>query len=107
MTPKPTAEGYRDMTTAGTTVGLLHPGEMGVTVGATLAGGGARVLWASEGRTKATESRAREAGLEDAGTLGSVVRQSQVIVSVVPPHGALDLAQTVAGLRFRGMFVDG
>ena len=78
-----------------------------MTVGATLAGGGARVLWASAGRTKATESRAREAGLEDAGALASVVRESQVIISVVPPHGALDLARTVAGLGFRGMYVDG
>jgi 3-hydroxyisobutyrate dehydrogenase-like beta-hydroxyacid dehydrogenase len=107
MTRKPTAEDHRDMTTASVTVGLLHPGEMGVTVGATVVGGGARVLWASEGRSQATRSRALEAGLEDAGTLASVVRQSRVVLSVVPPHGALDLARTVAGLGFRGLYVDG
>jgi 3-hydroxyisobutyrate dehydrogenase-like beta-hydroxyacid dehydrogenase len=95
------------MTNKSVTVGLLHPGEMGVTVGATVAGGGARVLWASEQRTKATQSRALEAGLEDAGSLASVVRRSRVILSVVPPHGALDLARTVAGLGFRGLYVDG
>ncbi|HXJ83626.1 MAG TPA: DUF1932 domain-containing protein [Candidatus Methylomirabilis sp.] len=95
------------MTSAGVTVGLLHPGEMGVTVGATVAGGGARVLWASEDRTKATASRAADAGLHDAGSLASVVQQSRVILSVVPPHGALGLARTVAGLGFRGLYVDG
>jgi len=95
------------MTTASMTVGLLHPGEMGVTVGATAAGGGARVLWASEGRSQETRFRALEAGLEDGGSLASVVRESRVVLSVVPPHGALDLARTVAALGFRGLYVDG
>ncbi|HYB43266.1 MAG TPA: DUF1932 domain-containing protein [Candidatus Methylomirabilis sp.] len=95
------------MTNARVTVGLLHPGEMGVTVGASAVSGGARVLWASEGRGAATRSRAAEAGLEDAGSLAAVVRASRVILSVVPPHGALALARTIAGLGFRGLYVDG
>ena len=89
------------------TVGLLHPGEMGVTVGATVVAGGTRVVWASEGRSALTESRALEAGLEDGGSLALVVRQSRVILSVVPPHGALALAQSVSALDFRGLYVDG
>jgi len=87
-------------------VGLLHPGDMGSAVGATVVAGGARVLWASAGRSAATRARAREAGLEDAGTLESVVQASRVIVSVVPPHGAADLARAVAQLGFRGVYVD-
>jgi 3-hydroxyisobutyrate dehydrogenase-like beta-hydroxyacid dehydrogenase len=90
----------------GTTVGLLHPGEMGAAVGATLAAGGARVLWASEARSAATRARAQEVGLTDAGTLESVVRASRAILSVVPPHGAADLARAVAALGFRGIYVD-
>src|SRR5262245_37415660 len=95
------------MTNRSVTVGLLHPGEMGVTVGATVAAGGTRVMWASDERSASTHARAREAGLEDVGSLEFVVRQSRVILSVVPPHGALALAQTVAGLGFRGLYVDG
>ncbi len=94
------------MTDASAQVGLLHPGEMGSTVGATLVGGGARVVWASEGRSPATRARAAEIGLDDAGTLAAVVRASPVIVSVVPPHGALTLARAVAALGFRGLYVD-
>jgi 3-hydroxyisobutyrate dehydrogenase-like beta-hydroxyacid dehydrogenase len=100
-------EGHEDMTSARVTVGLLHPGEMGVTVGATVAGGGQRVLWASEGRSEATRVRARKAGLEDAGSLRSVVRRSEVILSVIPPDSALEVARTVASLAFRGLYVDG
>src|SRR5438046_9107454 len=81
-----------------TIVGLLHPGDMGAAVGATVVAGGARVLWASAGRSAATRARAGEVGLEDAGTLASVVRASRGILSVVPPHGAADLARAVAAL---------
>ena len=89
-----------------TIVGLLHPGDMGAAVGATVVAGGARVLWASAGRSAATRARAREVRLEDAGTLASVVRASRVILSVVPPHGAADLARAVAALGFGGLYVD-
>jgi len=89
-----------------TTVALLHPGEMGTAVGATVVAGGARVLWASDGRSPATRTRAREIGLEDAGALSAVVRASDVILSVVPPHGALGLARAVAALGFGGFYVD-
>ncbi|MBI4609312.1 MAG: NAD(P)-dependent oxidoreductase [Candidatus Rokubacteria bacterium] len=87
-------------------IGLLHPGEMGSAVGATLVAGGARVLWASEGRGARTRQRAEELGLEDAGTLERLVGRAEVIFSVVPPHVAVDVARAVAALRFTGLFVD-
>jgi 3-hydroxyisobutyrate dehydrogenase-like beta-hydroxyacid dehydrogenase len=88
------------------TVGLLHPGEMGTAVGATLVAGGARVLWAAEGRSAATRARAREIGLEEAPAVAAVAAASRVVVSVVPPHGALDTARAVAATGFRGVYVD-
>lgn len=94
------------MTGSGTTVGLLHPGEMGSAVAASAVAAGARVLWASAGRGSATRARAREIGLEDADTLAAVMAQSQVILSVVPPHGALEVARAAAALGFRGLYVD-
>ena len=90
-----------------TTVGLLNPGEMGSMVGAAVRSGGARVLWAGEGRSAATRKRASDAGLEDAGSVASVVKASEVILSVCPPHAAVDVATQVAALRFGGIFVDG
>src|SRR5438876_7068114 len=90
-----------------TTIGLLNPGEMGSMVGAAVRSAGARVLWAGEGRSAATRKRASAAGLEDAGSVGSVVRASEVILSVCPPHAAVDVASQVAALRFAGTYVDG
>ena len=94
------------MTQSRATVGLLHPGEMGTAVGASVVGGGARVRWASEGRSPGTRARALEIGLEDAGTLAALVPASRVILSVVPPHGGLALARAVAALGFDGLYVD-
>ena len=87
-------------------VGLLHPGEMGAAVGAALRGGGADVLWASSGRSDTTRSRAEAAGLTDVGTLAELVERSEMIVSVCPPHAALDLAGAVAACGFGGTYVD-
>jgi 3-hydroxyisobutyrate dehydrogenase-like beta-hydroxyacid dehydrogenase len=90
-----------------TTVGLLHPGDMGVAVGATLRAGGARVFWASAGRSAATRARAEQAGLEDAGTVADVARRSDVVVSVCPPASALDVAREVMAAKFSGLYIDG
>ena len=90
-----------------TTVGLLNPGDMGSKVGAAVRSSGSRVLWAGEGRSADTRKRAGEGGLEDVGSVAALVRASEVILSVCPPHAAVDVAKEVAGLRFAGTFVDG
>src|SRR5207249_9705127 len=86
------------------TVGLLHPGEMGAAVGAVLRDQGYPVAWASAGRSDDTRARADAAGLEDAGSIVELPRRSDVIVSVCPPHAALEVAGSVRG--FEGVFVD-
>jgi len=46
------------------TIGVLHPGDMGSTVGASARANVSRVLWASEERSAQTAERAGAAGLE-------------------------------------------
>ena len=87
-------------------VGLLHPGQMGHTVGASARAGGARVLWASEGRGDATRKRASECGLEDAGSVAALAAQCDWIVSVCPPHAAAEVARLVLDCGFGGSYVD-
>lgn len=86
-----------------TTVGVLHPGAMGVTIAATC---GADVVWAGEGRSPATAARAAGAGLIDVGTLDALVERSDVIVSVCPPESALHVADRVAAAGFAGVYLD-
>lgn len=88
------------------TVALLHPGNMGVTIGAAAATSGARVVWVSEKRSKVSQERAKQAGLVEVETLTDAVQQSDVILSVCPPHAALEVARTVAQQNFNGVYVD-
>ena len=83
-------------------VGLLHPGEMGAAIGSALLAAGHEVLWASDGRSEATRTRA--AGFSDAGTVAELVARSEVVFSVVPPQAALELAESLP--PFSGIFVD-
>jgi 3-hydroxyisobutyrate dehydrogenase-like beta-hydroxyacid dehydrogenase len=90
-------------------IGLLHPGEMGAAVGGGLVKTGHRVLWASAGRGPATGARAEAAGLVDAGTVAALAQQAGTILSICPPHAALDVARSVAEHvppGFGGVFVD-
>lgn len=87
-------------------IGLLHPGDMGAGVAAALRRAGHDVLWASDGRSAATNARAEAAGLADAGTVADLARHSSVVVSICPPHGADDVAAMVAETGFGGVYVD-
>jgi len=88
------------------TIALLHPGNMGATIGAAAVASGARVVWASAGRSGATRKRAEQAGLADVGNLAAALGQSEVVLSVCPPHAALSVAHEVAEMNFPGIYVD-
>ena len=88
------------------TIGLLHPGEMGTTVGAAARENEVQVVWASDGRGHRTRHRADAAGLTDVNTLSALVRQVRIIISVCPPHAAVGLARAVAGHHFSGVYGD-
>ena len=85
-------------------IGLLHPGEMGAGIGAALVRAGHSVSWASTGRSAASLARATEAGLVDARSIDALVAHCDLLLSVCPPHAAVDVAQQVAG--FGGTYLD-
>jgi 3-hydroxyisobutyrate dehydrogenase-like beta-hydroxyacid dehydrogenase len=87
-----------------TVVGLLHPGEMGAAVGAALRERGETVLWASAGRSAATAGRAKQAGFEDAGSVEDLCAHSEILLSICPPHAAIEVARAARG--FAGVYVD-
>ncbi|HEY0719213.1 MAG TPA: DUF1932 domain-containing protein [Streptosporangiaceae bacterium] len=92
----------------GTTIGLLHPGEMGAAIGLCLAERGHTVLWVPHGRSRATAARAEAAGLTDAGPLADLVGRSEVILSICPPQAARAVAESVTRSPggFGGRYVD-
>jgi hypothetical protein len=83
-------------------VGLLHPGEMGAAVGRVLQSNGHEVVWASAGRSE--ETRARAQPFRDAGTVQELAAGVELILSICPPHAALEVARAVED--FGGVYVD-
>lgn len=88
------------------TVGILHPGSMGAAVAACAATNAPRVLWCTEGRSAATIARAEQSALEPAPTLGDLLDESDIVISLCPPAAAEDLARDVAGRGFAGLYVE-
>lgn len=87
-------------------IGILHPGAMGSSIGGALVGAGHEVLWASEGRGEATRTRAEGDGLTDVGPLAVIVERAETLISVCPPAEAVSVAEEVAGLGFDGLYLD-
>lgn len=87
-------------------LGILNPGNMGISIAASAQNSGCEVYWASEGRSQQTRQRAEECHLTDAGTLAQLCQICPVVVSVCPPHAAEDVAAQVVAQGFTGLYVD-
>ncbi|HEX6384125.1 MAG TPA: DUF1932 domain-containing protein [Anaerolineae bacterium] len=87
-------------------VGILHPGEMGISVAASAQNSGNTIFWASEERSTQTQTRAEEHSLIDAHTLEKLCQTCTIIISVCPPHAAETVAQQVLAHSFSGLYVD-
>lgn len=75
------------------TIAILYPGELGAALAAPLRSRGYRVVTTLGRRSDATARRAHDAGLQVLQSMGEVVRHSDVVISLVPPAAAEDLAQ--------------
>ena len=87
-------------------LGILHPGNMGISIAASAQNSGCEVYWASEGRSQRTRQRAEEFHLTDAGTLAQLCQICPVVVSACPPHAAEEVAAQVVAQGFTGLYVD-
>ncbi|MGZ9234721.1 MAG: DUF1932 domain-containing protein [Anaerolineales bacterium] len=87
-------------------IGILHPGEMGVSIAASAVNNGHQVFWLSPGRSDKTRARAEKHTLIETDSLPELCRTCEMIISVCPPHAAEDVVKSVMGTGFRGLFLD-
>ncbi len=85
---------------------LLHPGEMGASLAACARAAGHEVRWVTAGRSAASAARAEAAGLTPYLELSEALRDSDVVLSVCPPHAASGVAASVARLPCEATYVD-
>lgn len=85
-------------------IGIVHPGQMGAAVGKVLVDAGNQVAWASAGRSADTRSRAEKAGLTDLSTTAAIAAECEIVLSICPPHAALDTVAVFGG--YEGLYAD-
>src|SRR5262249_41198473 len=77
-------------------VGFMTPGDMGQALAQQIAAKGFAVRTALERRSERSRTLARAAGLADVGTIGRLLAESDVVLSVMNPGAALDFAREAA-----------
>ncbi len=87
-------------------IGILHPGEMGVSVAASATNSGHQVYWASQGRSDKTRARAEKYNLPEIDSLFELCQTCEIILSICPPHAAEDVARSVIEAGFKGLYLD-
>jgi len=87
-------------------IGILHPGEMGISIAASATNNGHQVYWSSAGRSHKTRARAEKYNLREINSLSSFCQTCEVIISVCPPHAAKEVAISVRESGFRGLYLD-
>ena len=89
-----------------TNIGILHPGEMGVSIAASAINSGHEVYWASQGRSEKTRLRAEQHHLIELPSVQQLCQACETILSVCPPHAAENVASSVLAAGFKGLYLD-
>ena len=79
------------------TIAILSPGDMGHGVGKALVEHGYRVITCLAGRSQRTNDLAAAAGFADVSPLEEMVREADLIMSILVPAEAVGVARDVAG----------
>ena len=87
-------------------IGILHAGEMGVSVAASAINSGHKAYSFLEGRSHQTRMRAVKYGLTETDSLFQLCQTCEVIISICPPHAAEDVARSVSAAGFKGLYLD-
>lgn len=77
-------------------VGVVSPGDMGQAIAGRLKESGFNVHTALDGRSERTRALARAAGLSDCGSMEKLVETCELVVSVINPGEALNVARAAA-----------
>lgn len=89
-----------------TSIGILHPGQMGISVAAACIESGHQAFWCPQGRSDASRVRAEAHGLLACDDLQVCTDTCDMLISVCPPSAAIAQAEAVAATGFDGIYVD-
>jgi L-threonate 2-dehydrogenase len=82
-------------------IAILYPGGLGAALGRTIADAGGTAITCLSGRSEATRDRAIAADFLVLPSLEDVARQSDLVISLVPPTSAVEVARGFAACTNR------
>ena len=89
-----------------TKIGILHPGEMGVSVASSAINSGHEVYWVPQDRSDQTRLRAEKYHLREVESLTQFCQTCEIVISICPPYAAEDVARSVLEQGFKGYYLD-
>ena len=87
-------------------IGVLHPGEMGISIAASAIKNGHQAYWMSLDRSDKTRGRAEKYDLIEIDSLFELCQSCEIIFSICPPHAAEEIADSVIKAEFKGLYLD-
>lgn len=87
-------------------IGILYPGEMGISIAASAIHNGHQVFWYSHGRSDRTRTRAVSQNLTEIHSGTEFHANCEIIISICPPHAAEDTADQALAHGYKGMYLD-
>src|ERR1700753_3227113 len=78
------------------TVGIISPGDMGHAIAAVLKGRGLRLITNLQGRSSRSAALALQAGIVDVADDATLVREADILLSILVPARASELAERIA-----------
>jgi 3-hydroxyisobutyrate dehydrogenase-like beta-hydroxyacid dehydrogenase len=79
---------------------------MGISLAVSAQATGHQAFWVSEGRSEETRARAATHNLSELNSLADFCEACDIIISVCPPHAAVDVAHQIMEYSFKGIYAD-
>ena len=86
------------------TIAVCSPGDMGHNYGIALDKAGFRIITCLKGRSKRTRDLASKANFEDVGDIDNIVREADLVLSIMPAACSVTFAQEIASAMDRTGF---
>src|SRR5690242_16515313 len=87
-------------------IGILHPGEMGISIAASALNNRHQVYWLAQGRSDKTRARAEKYHLIAIDSPAEFCQACELIFSICPPHASEAVARSVMESGFKGLYLD-
>jgi 3-hydroxyisobutyrate dehydrogenase-like beta-hydroxyacid dehydrogenase len=100
--PSRSAQDLKSQSEGMSRIAILYPGGLGAVLGRAFIQAGNEAITCLDGRSEVTRQRAVAAGFRLVPSLGEVAESSDLVISLVPPAGAVETAR-----RFAACIADG